>query len=448
MQLDFEPGSTPAAEHRIQPRRRVLIICYDFPELSSAGVIRTYQFAKILPELGWRPIILTAQSCGLGRWNVSGDIEFSDGELPCSKFTATPWRFPPPFLIRRRAIEFQFKPPAETSRFRNHFGRFASRFALPDGKIGWLYPAVKRGMQIARDYAYQACFSVSPRPTAHMVAYRLARRLNIPWVADFALPWSDAYWLTGRPRTIDRLDQKLEHLIVRSAQHITVAYPELARSLSKRHGGASEKISVIPTGFQEQLFSGPSQVAAKFTIIYPGNHFCEPGRRGEFFLRAIDDWIATDPSLKRKIQFLVIGKRDNDLLRYRAAMIHPKVVRIEPLISHRACIQAIQSSHACVVNTVGNRIPAKVYECMRAGKWILALTEPGSDLAKLISDYSKGLAVPARDMPGIQHALRSWQQSASNQFDSIQAEPILDSYSSGHSGERLCHIFDTISAES
>jgi hypothetical protein len=85
---------------------------------------------------------------------------------------------------------------------------------------------------------------------------------------------------------------------------------------------------------------------------------------------------------------------------------------------------------------------------MRAGKWILALTEPGSDLAKLISDYSKGLAVPARDMPGIQHALQSWQQSASNQFDSIQAEPILDSYSSGNSGERLCHIFDTISAES
>ena len=292
---------------------------------------------------------------------------------------------------------------------------------MPDGKIGWLNPAVKRGAQIARDYPYQVCFSVSPRPTAHLVAYRLARRLNIPWVADFALPWSDAYWLAGRPRMIEQLDRKLEGLIVRSAQHITVAYAELARSLLSRHGGALEKkITVIPTGFQEELFTGQAQVAAKFTVVYPGNHFCEPGRHGEYFLRAIDDWIASDPSLARKVEFLFIGKRDDDLLRQRAAMAHPKVVRIEPLVSHRACIQAIRSSHACLVNTVGNRIPAKVYECMRAGKWILALTEPASDLATLIRDYPKGLSVPAQDLCGIRHALQSiLQQSASNQSEAM-----------------------------
>ena len=220
---------------------------------------------------------------------------------------------------------------------------------------------------------------------------------------------------------IEQLDRKLEGLIVRSAQHITVAYAELARSLLSRHGGALEKkITVIPTGFQEELFTGQTQVAAKFTVVYPGNHFCEPGRHGEYFLRAIDNWIASDPSLARKVEFLFIGKRDDDLLRQRAAMAHPKVVRIEPLVSHRACIQAIRSSHACVVNTVGNRIPAKVYECMRAGKWILALTEPGSDLATLIRDYPKGLAVPPQDLSGIRHALQSiLQQSASNQSESI-----------------------------
>ena len=116
--------------------------------------------------------------------------------------------------------------------------RVASQLAVPDGKIGWLNPGVKRGAQIARSHPYQVCFSVSPRPTAHLVASRLARRFDIPWVADFALPWSDAYWLAGRPRMIEQLDRKLEGLIVRSAQHITVAYADLARSLLSRHGGA------------------------------------------------------------------------------------------------------------------------------------------------------------------------------------------------------------------
>ena len=425
-------------------RRYALIVCYDFPELSGAGVIRTYQFAKLLPEFGWHPVILTAQPCGIRRWEVSDDIECSDGELPCPKITATAWRFPPPYLIRRAAREFQDKPPSnKPSLFRSRVQRFASQLAVPDGKIGWLNPAVKRGAQIARDYPYQVCFSVSPRPTAHLVAYRLARRFNIPWVADFALPWSDAYWLVERPRMIEQLDRKLEGLIVRSAQHITVAYAELARSLLSRHGGALEKkITVIPTGFQEELFTGQAQVAAKFTVVYPGNHFCEPGRHGEYFLRAIDNWIASDPSLARKVEFLFIGKRDDDLLRQRAAMAHPKVVRIEPLVSHRACIQAIRSSHACLVNTVGNRIPAKVYECMRAGKWIIALTEPASDLATLIRDYPKGLSVPPQDLCGIRHALQSiLQQSASNQSESMGVEPIVDRYSSSHSARETLSYF-------
>jgi Glycosyl transferase 4-like domain/Glycosyl transferases group 1 len=428
-----------------------LIISYDFPELSGAGVIRTYQFAKMLPQFGWRAVILTAQPCGVRRWEVSDDVEFSDGQLPCPKITAPAWEFPPPFGIRGPAARMsQNEKNRKSSSFGNRLARFASQFAVPDGKIGWLNPAVKRGAQIARSHPYQVCFSVSPRPTAHLVAYRLARRFNIPWVADFALPWSDAYWLAGRPRMIEQLDRKLEGLIVRSAQHITVAYAELARSLLSRHGGALEKkITVIPTGFQEELFTGQIQVAAKFTVVYPGNHFCEPGRHGEYFLRAIDNWIASDPSLARKVEFLFIGKRDDDLLRQRAAMAHPKVVRIEPLVSHRACIQAIRSSHACVVNTVGNRIPAKVYECMRAGKWILALTEPASDLATLIRDYPKGLSVPPQDLCGIRHALRSiLQQSASNQSESMGVEPIVDRYSCSHSAERLCHIFKRLLATS
>lgn len=432
-------------------RRCALIISYDFPELSGAGVIRTYQFAKMLPQFGWRVVILTAQPCGVRRCEVSDDVEFSDGELPCPKITAAAWRFPPPYLIRRAAPEFQYKPSSnKPNLFRSRVQRFASQLAVPDGKIGWLNPAVKRGAQIARDYPYQACFSVSPRPTAHLVAYRLARRFDIPWVADFALPWSDAYWLAGRPRMIEQLDRKLEGLIVRSAQHITVAYADLARSLLSRHGGALEKkITVIPTGFQEELFTGQTQVAAKFTVVYPGNHFCEPGRYGEYFLRAIDNWIASDPSLARKVEFLFIGKRDDDLLRHRAAMAHRKVVRVEPLVSHRACIQAIRSSHACVVNTVGNRIPAKVYECMRAGKWIIALTEPGSDLTTLIRDYPKGLAIPAQDLSGIRHVLQSTlHRSASNQSEATGSEPILDRYSSSHSAERLCHIFKSLLAQS
>jgi len=290
--------------------RYVLIVCYDFPRISSAGVIRIYQFAKRLPAFGWQPVILTAQSPDEKR---EDNIEISDGELPCPKITVTASRFAVPIHTDHCAAADAVRSNSGITRL----ARFATGFAVPDGKIGWLIPAVRRGVQIAREYPIQACFSASPRATAHFVAYRIARRLNIPWIADFALPWSDAYWLGNRPRLLKRIDRKLEKLIVRSAHRVTVAYPELGRRLGARYGQAcADKISVIPTGFDEDLFREPEPLAqAKFTVVYPGNHFCEAGRDGEYFLRTIDEWLDAKPELQEHVEFVFIGKHDEKLFK-------------------------------------------------------------------------------------------------------------------------------------
>jgi Glycosyl transferase 4-like domain len=422
-----------------------LIICYDFPGASAAGVIRTYQLAKNLPSFGWQPVILTARPCS---GDHEDDIEASDGSLPCPKITEPPSRWLVPFETDHKR---PYKPLAGAIR-RSHPGltrlvRFAAQLALPDGKIGWLHPAVQRALRVAHDHPIRLCLSVSPRPTSHLVAYRVARRLNIPWVADYALPWSDAYWLVDRPSIIRWLDQRLEGLVVRSAQCITVAYADLARSMAARYGHASRhKIAVIPTGFDEALFTGERPaLCPKFTIVYPGNHFCEEGRYGEYFLKALDEWIDFEPSLKETIEFLIIGKRDEVLLGQRRAMAHPEVVRVEPLSSHQACIQAILSSHLCIVNSVGNRIPAKVYECMRAGKWILALTDAGSDLENLMRDYSRGVSVSAQNMPAIRNALQSiFQRNRCDTSQRNEADRDLYMHSSKHSAEMVSHIFDDL----
>jgi glycosyltransferase involved in cell wall biosynthesis len=421
--------------------RYVLIVCYDFPRISAAGVIRTYQFAKSLPDFGWQPVILTAQVPGE---NQEENIEISDGKLSCPKITAAPSKLTVPIRVDHREARALDEPSRVKG---NGYMTGFARFAVPDGKIGWLVPAVKRGSQIARDLPIEACLSVSPRPTAHLVAYRLARRLNIPWVADFTLPWSDAYWLTGRPHLIESLDKKLEKLVVQSAQRVTVAYPEIGRNLGVRYGRAiADKITVLPTGFDEDLFTKHRTSApAKFTVVYPGNHFCEEGRDGEYFLRAIDEWIELNPGLEEKAEFVFIGKRDESLFRHRRNMAHPEVIRVEPLTSHRACVQTVRLSHLCVVNTVGNRIPAKVYECMRAGKSILALTEPESDLARIVTHYPRGTVVAPQNTAAIRQALQDiWRRCSSGIVESMQTDGFVDRYIAKHSAELLAAIFNRL----
>ncbi len=430
--------------HRFHSRY-VLMICYDFPGIYAAGVIRTYQLAKRLPSFGWQSVILTAQGCSV---NQEHNIETSDGQLNCPKITVPPSRVFVPFLTDHHVPSNPrggMKPQRKKGAKR--LVQFATQLGVPDGKIGWLLPAVRRGLQIARDYPIGMCFSVSPRPSSHLVAQRLARRLDIPWVADFSLPWSDAYWLSNRPRVIGWLDQQLEGSVVRSADHITVAYPDIARSIRGRFSiGWQEKISVIPTGFNEDLFDRKiPPTSSKVTVVYPGNHFCEEGRHGEYFLKAIDELVSLDPGLGDKLEFVFMGKRDDELLRQRASMAHPEVIRVEPMASHRVCTGAILSAHMCVVNTVGNRIPAKVYECMAAEKWILALSEPDSDLEQVIRHYRRGISIPPQDTSAIRIALQNLLQgSRSGQLERIDADPSMAKYCSEHSAQLLSRIFDNL----
>ena len=425
--------------------RHVLIICYDYPSLAAAGVIRTYQFAKGLRDFGWQPVILTAQPSSI---DPEDNIEASDGNLHCPKITVAASRMPASFRNGHHAARKPLERAAPKSKgYLKRLVRFATQLAVPDGKIGWLLPAVKRGLKVASDYPIRLCFSVSPRPTAHLVAYRLARHLHIPWVADFALPWSDAYWLADRPHLLRWLDHQLEGLVVRSAQHVTVAYTDLARSMCARYGRAYEaRISVIATGFAEELFQQETPPpTATFKVVYPGNHFCEEGRYGEYFLKAVDAWIDSDPSLTAKVEFVFMGKWDEALWQHRAAMAHPQVVRIEPLRSHRTCIQTLMSAHLCILNTVGNRIPAKVYECMRSSTWILALTAPDSDLAALMRHYSRGISIPPHDTSAIRQTLHHiWQCSHPQSLKAIEAGPSLSAYSAKYRAEMMAHLFDAL----
>src|SRR4030095_12499323 len=168
--------------------RHVLVICYDFPGIRTHGVIRTYQLAKNLPSFGWRPVILTAHSCSRGQ---EDNIETSDGHLNCSKFTVATSRVLVPFRTDFRTVRQPFDGMVSENRVLKRIVRFASQLAVPDGKIGWLPAAARRALQVAREYPIKMCFSVSLRPTSHLVARRVARSLGIPWVADFAFPWSD-----------------------------------------------------------------------------------------------------------------------------------------------------------------------------------------------------------------------------------------------------------------
>jgi hypothetical protein len=83
---------------------------------------------------------------------------------------------------------------------------------------------------------------------------------------------------------------------------------------------------------------------------------------------------------------------------------------------------------------------------MRAGKWILSLTDADSDLARMTRDYTNGLSLSARDTSAIRYALQAtFRQRESQRFQATKVPPSLDRYSAKHSAEILSRIFKDLS---
>ena len=110
--------------------KKVLMIAYHFPPLAgSSGIQRTLRFAQQLPELGWEPIVLTADPRAYER--TSDDLL---GEVPAG-------------LVVKRAFAL------DTARQLSFGGRYLGWLARPDRWMTWRFGAVSAGLALIRQHA-------------------------------------------------------------------------------------------------------------------------------------------------------------------------------------------------------------------------------------------------------------------------------------------------------
>jgi len=94
------------------------MIAYHFPPLAgSSGIQRTLRFAQQLPELGWEPLVLTADARAYER--TSDDLL---DEVPSG-------------LVVKRAFAL------DTARQLSVGGRYFGRLARPDRWMTWRFGA-------------------------------------------------------------------------------------------------------------------------------------------------------------------------------------------------------------------------------------------------------------------------------------------------------------------
>ena len=215
--------------------RHALFVTFQYPpDASSSGVLRTLKYSRHLAEHGWRVTVL---SVATSAYETVDSATLAD--IP-----ATVRVVRTPYLDTRKHLAVR--------------GRYLALAALPDRFVGWLPWAVAAGVRIARSDPVDLIYSTSPPATAHLVAWRLARRLRKPWVADFRDPWFEDPPEPGAPagRLFKSIDRRLEASVVGAAQHVVASTASLRDGLAQRHHQLdAAKFGFIPNGYDEADFA-------------------------------------------------------------------------------------------------------------------------------------------------------------------------------------------------
>ena len=373
-------------------RKACLIIADVFPPASTAGVHRTVGLCQHLILNSWDVAVITMRP-GTRSGLDNGLLDSVPAEVRVVRTAAPNLLDLASKIMRWRPISKPCLTPAPTEQSRSPRKRPLSRgqwvmdwlswwLHTPDSWMGWFTPAVWHGLREARRRRPDVIFSTAPKWTSHLVGITLSRLLRIPWVADFRDPWCGSRWREFPYAAHRRADERVERAVVSRATRVTCAWEGIRQHLLKRHPQLDGKIATILNGFAPAQIDPvpPEKLSPDQCVLLHAGTFYGPRSPLPLFegLRLL----AQRPNGEASRLLVVLlgppsynGRLLEDIARQHGVQT---MVRVIPPVPHRRAIALLKGCDVAMLfgqsGEVGlASVPAKTFECIGAGKSVLAV---------------------------------------------------------------------------
>lgn len=195
--------------------KKCLIITYYFPPMNMIASKRFGGMIRYFKACNWEAFIVTT--------NSTGDLEVDIDEKHIYRFGKIDQR-------TKGYSGFSAKGKIYSSMARVLlFGMTAHMKTIGRELITW-YPYVMANMDmIIREVKPDVVISSYGPFTAYLIAYKIAKKYKIPWVADYRDLCS--LYKQRKPAILNYLDRRIEYMICSRADNITAASNYLAGQL-------------------------------------------------------------------------------------------------------------------------------------------------------------------------------------------------------------------------
>jgi glycosyltransferase involved in cell wall biosynthesis len=321
-------------------------------------------------------------------------------------------------------------------------------FSIPDQEIGWLVPAVHKGItnQSGSDRP-DVIYSSAPPWTGQLVAAALSHALRRPWVADFRDPWARAPWRGDRYWFAHRAAAVLERMVVRRADRVIFVAGANRDEFAQRYGiRLAAKFEVVHNGCDpaefDALRSARRTEHDPFVLLHAGSLYA--GRTPMPLLKALGRAVADGRIHADRFRLRFLGANGMPGLDLPAAcrgLGLQGVVEFLPRVPREESLAAMMRASSLLLLQPGHTVsvPGKVYEYLATGVPIFAIAEEG-ETADLVRRAGTGVSVTPDNEAAIADALAALVARDGTAFD----PPPRELYDGNVGAAQIARILESI----
>lgn len=399
--------------------KKALIVASSWGQEKHIGNLRVDRFVRWLSEDGYHVCVVRAGSVDKRKTTVFGsEITVRD-----------------PLGLHRNGKPDAIAPPARKP---NKLRRsLAYRLFCPDPDVVWGWRVVRSSEVAEALDGANFILSSSPPESAHLTAWKLSRKFNIPHIVDMRDGWIDEP-LKPLLRTSSFRrwqERRMERRILDDALYVYVTSEKWKELLCNRVATIEKKVIVLTNGYPTieipvDLQSGKVKTEIKF--IHAGRFLgSRDSQNPELLLKKLLEFVELSP-VKGNIEFF------GDLSLEDYSLIEPFSLKIKSLgwafitkesVSREILFENLSNSSGFLLLCVsGAAIPGKLFEYILFKKPIFVVTKRDSATWKVCKKLPQAFLFDIASYDNTENFGKFYQAVTSKDFVGVAPEEYSEKY--------------------
>lgn len=406
--------------------KKILVVTRKFPPAAGGGVPRLANFVSGLSRHGWETTVIAPKTAD-GWMDASKDIPIANVEV-------------------QRIGEF-----IRTKR--NLSQKIVGRLRYLDPSAGWANSVIDY-LTTKNSSSFDALLTTGPPHSVHLVGLRLAKKLNVKWVADFR----DQYTLNPNFKTYLPFQKSacvnFESQIYKQADKIITNTRRNRRDVLREFQIRDfYKLVTINNGFDptelRNTNASPPWSARppkKYNYAYLG------GLRGikidSYFFDGFEKAITQSPNLAKEVAIRLVGdsrhlsEKIKRLVDLGSVSIHPPVPAdgVGDILSN--CDGGLSWQGPSL--EYRGMITQKFFEYFGAKKPVFIVGRPDGEMGTIVRRYGLGVAVLPANPEAVAAGFLEFHEGVKKQLFSYNKCPqyLFDQFNRNEQAEKLMRVLN------